>query len=178
MEINSGSSASIYTIGHSRHSIDAFIALLKQIHIECVVDVRGQPYSRHNPQFNRELFAGCLRAEGIGYTWSGKHLSGRPREARFYGPRGEVLWGKLMAIPEFHAALDLIAAEAQSRRLALVCAEEDPTRCHRRFLLAPPLAKRGLEILHLRGDGRTESESVLLKRQAKAQACGQQELFE
>lgn len=170
--------ATLYTLGHSRHSLDAFLELLKQNHVEGVVDVRGQPYSRRNPQFNRERLSGCLKAEGIGYTWSGKYLSGRPREERFYGPRGEVLWDRLGARPELHAELDWLAAKAQSFRLTLVCAEEDPMRCHRRFLLTPPLMQRGLEILHLRGDGRVEPESVLLERQASADACGQRVLFE
>jgi len=170
--------ATLYTLGHSRHSVDAFLELLKQKHIERVIDVRGQPYSRHNPQFNRERLSGSLKAEGIGYTWSGKYLSGRPREERFYGPRGEILWDRLGERPEFHTALDLLAAKAQSFRLALVCAEEDPMRCHRRFLLTPPLMQRGLEILHLRGDGRMEPESALLEREVLADACGQRDLFE
>lgn len=176
--MKSKTGATLHTVGHSRHSIDAFIALLKQNQIEGVVDVRGQPYSGHNPQFNREPLADSLRAAGIDYTWSGKYLSGRPREARFYGTRGEVLWDELRTRPEFHDALDLLAAEAQSRRLVLVCAEEDPMRCHRRFLLTPPLLDRGLEVLHLRGDGRAEPESALLQREAAENACRQQDLFE
>jgi uncharacterized protein (DUF488 family) len=72
----------------------------------------------------------------------------------------------------------LLAANARSLQLALVCAEEDPMRCHRRFLLTPPLMQRGLKVLHLRGDGRIEPESALLEREASAGACGQRDLFE
>lgn len=168
----------IYTVGHSRHALDAFIRLLKQNRIERVVDVRGQPYSRHNPQFNREHLSRCLEESGIDYTWSGRHLSGRPRDARFYGPEGSVLWDKLMANPELHAALDAVAAEARFRRIALVCAEEDPMRCHRRFLLTPPLIRRGIQVLHLRGDGRMEPESELREREAPAGASPQPDLFQ
>lgn len=175
--MNAATAASIYTIGHSRHSIDAFIFLLKQNRIERVVDVRGQPYSRHNPQFNREPFSRCLAAEGIDYAWSGEHLSGRPGEARFYGPGGEVLWDKLMTKPELHAALDSLAEAAQACRIALVCAEEDPNRCHRRFLLTPPLANRHLVVLHLRGDGRVQPESELLAREDAAEVSRQRDLF-
>jgi len=175
--VDSKSRATLYTLGHSRHTIDAFIALLKQHRIKRVVDVRGQPYSRYNPQFNRERLAGCLNAEGIDYTWSGEHLSGRPREARFYGASGEVLWDKLVTKPELQDALDALAAEARSRRLVLVCAEENPMRCHRRFLLTPPLSRHGVEVLHLRGDGRVEPESELLELEAASEASGQQDLF-
>lgn len=176
--MTSRTSAAIYTIGHSRHSMETFIALLKQNEIERVIDVRGRPYSRHNPQFNRERVSVCLAAAAIDYNWSGKHLSGRPREARFYGPGGEVLWEKIKAAPEFCAKLDSIAADALSCRLVLVCAEEDPTRCHRRFLLTPPLIERGLEVLHLRGNGQVEAESALLEQEGTAQARAQRGLFE
>lgn len=169
--------ASLYTLGHSRHSVETFIALLKQHRIERVVDVRGQPYSRYNPQFNRERLAGRLNAEQIDYTWSGEHLSGRPRERCFYASSGEVLWDKLAAKPELQAELDALAAKAHLHRLVLVCAEEDPMRCHRRFLLTPLLSRHGVEVLHLRGDGRVEPESELLEREALSQTSAQKDLF-
>lgn len=175
--MKSRTGATIYTIGHSRHSIDAFVALLKRSRIDQVADVRGQPYSRRNPQFNRERLAAWLQAEGIDYTWSGRHLSGRPADRQFYAAGGEVRWDKLAASPEFRSALDSLAGTARSCRLALLCAEEDPSRCHRRFLLTPPLLRRGLEVLHLRGDGRVEPESLYLERQAARQAERQRDLF-
>ncbi len=175
--MDSKSRATLYTLGHSRHTIEAFIALLKQHRIKRVVDVRGQPYSRYNPQFNRERLAGNLNAEEIDYTWRGEHLSGRPREARFYAASGEVLWDKLTAKPELQAALNALAAEARTHRLVLVCAEENPLRCHRRFLLTPPLSRRGVKVLHLRGDGRVERESELLEREAASEALEQKDLF-
>lgn len=177
MDMGAKSGIDIYTLGHSRHSIQAFIALLHQHGIQRVVDVRGQPYSRRNPQFNRERLAICLSVERIDYTWSGEHLSGRPRGARFYGPRGEVPWSELMAEPKLQAALDTLVTDARCRRLALVCAEEDPVRCHRRFLLTPPLSRRGIEVLHIRGDGRIEPESALIETEAGAKESGQQDLF-
>ena len=174
----SQSAPTIYTLGHSRHSLDAFIGLLRQNRIERVVDVRGQPYSRHNPQFNREHLSRCLEESGIDYTWSGRHLSGRPRAARYYSPQGNVLWDKLMASSDLRAVLDSIVAEVRVRRIALVCAEEDPTRCHRRFLLTPLLVRRGIEVLHIRGDGRTEPESELAEREVSAGASRQRDLFQ
>ncbi len=105
-------------------------------------------------------------------------MSGRPPDPRFYGPDGNVLWDKLMANPKLQAALDSIAVEARFRRIVLVCAEENPMRCHRRFLLTPPLIRRGIQVLHLRGDGRTEPESELKEREASAGASRQQDLFQ
>ena len=72
----------LYTIGHSRHAIDAFIDLAEHHCISLFVDVRGQPYSRFNPQYNRERFRESLAEHGIDYSWLGARLSGRPTDAK------------------------------------------------------------------------------------------------
>ena len=151
----------VYTIGHSTHPIERFVALARANDIALVVDVRGQPYSRYNPQFNREAFEASLKAAGIGYAWFGDRLSGRPLEPDFYAPDGKVLWDKLRHWPALHEGLEEVLRRAGEVRLALVCAEEDPVRCHRRFLLTEPLVDRGAEVVHIRGDGRLEPEAVL-----------------
>jgi len=168
----------LYTLGHSRHALGDFIALLEKHAITLVVDVRGQPYSRYNPQFNREPLEQSLRAKGIDYAWRGDHLSGRPRQAEFYAANGEVLWERLAKSPALLNALDELGEECRARRLALVCAEEDPNRCHRRFLLTPQLITRGIEVLHVRGDGRLEDERSIRAGEKDSEATRQQDLFD
>lgn len=170
-------SRTIYTLGHSRHPLAAFLALLRDHQIDLVADTRGQPYSRYNPQFNRAPFERALREAGLGYLWVGDALSGRPRDPRFRGPDGAVLWGELQSAPEFVERLEEVAALARGRRLALVCAEEDPRRCHRRFLLTPALVARGVEVLHVRGDGRVESESDIAAAEQESGNGRQLNLF-
>jgi uncharacterized protein (DUF488 family) len=63
--------------------------------------------------------------------------------------------------PEFLAGLEELLELAAERRTAILCAEEDPRRCHRRLLITPALERRDVEVVHLRGDGRVESESSL-----------------
>jgi uncharacterized protein (DUF488 family) len=168
----------LYTLGHSRHALGNFIALLEKHAIVLVVDVRGQPYSRYNPQFNRESLEQSLRAKGIDYTWRGEHLSGRPKQPEFYAANGEVLWERLAESPALLTALDELREECCARRLALVCAEEDPNRCHRRFLLTPPLITRGIEVLHVRGDGRLEDERSIRAGEKRSEATRQRDLFD
>lgn len=151
----------IYSIGHSRHSVETFLDLLRKHRIDLVVDVRGQPWSRYNPQYNRERLRASLETGGIGYSWRGEHLSGRPKEREFYGPNGEVLWDKLRHWPALNRALDELRKDLAAKRIAMMCAEEDPNRCHRRFLLTPPLLERGASVEHIRGDGRLENEETL-----------------
>ena len=163
------SSTTVYTIGHSRHRVEDFIDLLISYGIETVIDTRGQPYSRFNPQFNRDALEASLREHGVGYDWRGDHLSGRPRERRFYSADGKVLWEQLRAWPALQGALEELAKRAEQELLALMCAEEDPRRCHRRFLLTPSLVERDVEVIHIRGDGRVERESAIQKEQESDQ---------
>ena len=155
----------IFTLGHSRHPIERFIELAKTHGVELIVDVRGRPFSRFNPQFNRERFRAALAAAGIDYAWMGETLSGRPEATEFYGADGEVLWDKLRDWPPLHDGLAEVMRKSRDTTLALVCAEEDPLRCHRRFLLTPPLAAQGAEVVHVRGDGRLESEPEVAARE-------------
>ena len=72
-----------FTVGHSNHPIGKFIELLRLHAIELVCDVRSTPYSRFNPQFNRETLLGELKKHGIGYIFLGRELGGKPRDPAF-----------------------------------------------------------------------------------------------
>lgn len=169
---------SIYTLGHSRHPIERFVALAEGAPIELIVDVRGQPFSRFNPQFNRERFRAALESAGVGYLWLGETLSGRPTDPRFRDADGGVDWGAVRVWPAFQADIGRVADKAGEARLALVCAEEDPRKCHRRFLLTPPLIEKGLTVLHVRGDGRIETEEEVGARDRLKRDRAQLDLFE
>jgi uncharacterized protein (DUF488 family) len=151
----------VYTIGHSRHPWDKFLALLQRHGIQRVVDARSRPFSRFNPHFNRDRMKAALAAAGIAYDWRGEALGGRPTDPRFLGSDGaldrEALWGWDV----LQTGLEEVASRASAERQALLCAEENPMTCHRRSLLTPPLLKRGLDVLHIRGDGRIEPEREL-----------------
>jgi uncharacterized protein (DUF488 family) len=162
----------LHTIGHSNHSLEKFLALLDRHGIRCLVDVRGQPYSRFNPHFNRVRLATALAAAGMEYRWEGTHLSGRPTDPEMLAIDGKPDWTRVMASPGFNATLDVVVAGAATRTV-LMCAEEDPRRCHRRFLLTPPLLARGVGVRHVRGDGRVEDEADI----AQAEAPPQGDLF-
>jgi len=164
----------VHTIGHSKHPWDRFLALLKQHGIALVVDARSRPFSRFNPQFNRERFAKALGEAGIAYAWRGEALGGRPADARFHRADGTLDLEALWSWPALREGLDEVAAEAAARPVAMLCAEEDPMRCHRRVLLTPPLVERVIEVLHIRGDGRIEPETELA---TQARATRQPDLF-
>lgn len=68
----------IWTVGHSRHELPALLGVLRGPGIEVVADIRSQPFSQYNPQFNREKFSAALAESGLGYLFLGAELGGRP----------------------------------------------------------------------------------------------------
>lgn len=79
----------VFTVGHSNHSMDDFLALLAGRGIGAVEDVRSAPYSRFAPRFDREALAAALRGAGVAYDWLGRALGGRPDDPACYR-RGRV----------------------------------------------------------------------------------------
>jgi len=137
----------LYTIGHSNHPFSRFLELLLRHGIGLVVDVRRQPYSRHNPQYNRERLAGELRSAGIDYRYLGDKVGGRlPLSAEQIYQRAEFKQG----IQELSKLAD------QGVQTTLLCAEEDPRHCHRHHLLEPALTACGIRLKHIRGNGLLE----------------------
>lgn len=150
----------LYTIGHSRHSLKHFLQLLQQHHIDTLVDVRSHPYSRWAPHFKREPLSSSLQDDGIGYVFLGRELGGRP-EGEFYDESGHIDYGLRSKAPDFRAGIARLVEMATGERLAILCAEEDPSRCHRRLLVTPALVSHGVEVRHIRGDGREQTEREL-----------------
>jgi uncharacterized protein (DUF488 family) len=141
----------IYSIGHSSHQIDRFLALLRQHGIQLVVDVRSSPYSRYVPQANRETLARALEMGGIAYRWFGDRLGGKPE--------GTIAdYDKLRASPAFRQGVADLLTLASEQRVAIMCSEGDHRRCHRHKLIAPALLQEGAHVLHIQPDGTVVDE--------------------
>lgn len=153
--------AEIWTVGHSTHELPALVDLLRRHRIEVVADVRSQPFSRRNPQFNRENLSSHLVAAEIKYVFLGKELGGRPPESEFYDGKGHVLYGAVAKSERFGSGLERLLTGASQYRVAVLCAEEDPARCHRRLLISQVLAERGVAVRHIRSDGSMITEEDL-----------------
>src|SRR5262249_8927420 len=146
----------ILTVGHSNHEERDFLELLRGAGVELLADVRVNPRSRY-PQFNRSALAGYMKASGIGYAPLGADLGGR-REPLPDSIKAAVEDGCCggpadhMASDKFGAGLGMLEELAGERRTAVMCAEADWTRCHRR-LIADALTVRGWRVLPLGPDG-------------------------
>jgi uncharacterized protein (DUF488 family) len=140
------------TIGHSNRPIEEFLRMLEAHGVELLVDVRTIPKSRHNPQFNRETLPLSLARAGIAY----RHIQGlggmrMPRtdsintawqNDRFRG------YADYMQTAEFAANLVALEQLAADRKVAIMCAESVPWRCHR-SLIADALTARGIPVSHI-----------------------------
>jgi uncharacterized protein (DUF488 family) len=139
----------LLTIGHSTHPIDEFIQLLKDHGVKEIVDVRSIPKSRHCPQFNSEPFEESLWKAGIGYTHIEKlgGLRHSKKDSVNLGWRNASFRGfaDYMATPEFSEGLDELTRIARMRRVAIMCAEAVPWRCHR-SLIADAMSGKGWEV--------------------------------
>lgn len=152
----------IFSIGHSNHPFEKFMSMLKQNEIELVVDTRSQPYSKFAPHFSSGSIEALLKKEGIDYLFLGKELGGRPQEPEFYDSEGHVLYWKLANTPKLKEGVQRLEEEAKSKRVAIMCSEEDPTCCHRRLLVGKVLSGRGTDLKYIRSDGRIQSEDDLI----------------
>jgi uncharacterized protein (DUF488 family) len=172
----------LFTIGHSNHPIETFLDLLGRQQIEWVLDVRSSPYSQYATQFNREVLANFLQAEGIRYVFLGDTLGGRPQDAQFFDEQGHVLYDRVAQSAEFQESIDRLLDQpldaSQAGRAVLLCGEEDPTTCHRRLLVGRVLRRRGVNVLHIRGDGRLQSEDEVAEEERFAKTKGQMTLFD
>jgi len=165
----------ILTIGHSNHTIDEFLALLKQHGIEVLVDVRSQPYSKYVPHFNSVNLKRAVESAGVRYVFLGKELGGKPEGREFYDAEEHAVYSRIAASEPFHRGIGRLLEGVRRYRVAIMCGEEDPTDCHRRLLVGKVLAERGVSIKHIRGDGRIQPEEEL-PQQNVTQKVSQMEL--
>ena len=139
----------LFTIGHSNHSIEAFVKLLLAHNIAQVVDVRTFPSSRFSPHFNQDALRESLAAAGINYLWAGKQLGGKGKTN-----------SQLRQTAAFRQAIKELIRQSQEQPTVMMCAEEDPFQCHRRYLLARSLMEdfSFVEIEHIRKDSTVQME--------------------
>jgi uncharacterized protein (DUF488 family) len=137
----------VLTVGHSTRPLAGFIALLAAHAVSRLIDVRTVPRSRHNPQFNGDTLPAALEVAGIGYA----HVAGLGGFRRTHPGSLNIGWRNVsfrgyadyMQTPEFAETLAGLIEQAARERIALMCAEAVPWRCHR-SLIADALVVHGI----------------------------------
>ena len=151
----------VYTIGHSNHDWGLFYRLLKPQGIQTLVDVRSKPVSRHASFANKRKLPALLEQEGIGHVHFGDSLGAKPSDPSLYDAEGAPDYEKIAATPAFSEGVEELAELAGETVVAMMCAEEDPEKCHRRLLIGPPLLDQGIGLRHIRKDGSVQVEGSI-----------------
>ena len=149
----------VYTIGHSNHTWEPFVALLRQHEIKVLVDVRSKPVSRFAAFANRRRLPSLLEEVCISYAYLGDFVGGKPNDPSCYDGQGRPDYAKMASRGTFREGMDdLLVLTRQGPRTALMCAEEDPVKCHRRLLIGPALEEHGVTLVHIRKNGTTTNQ--------------------
>jgi uncharacterized protein (DUF488 family) len=142
----------IFTLGHSTLPIERFVALLHAYGIECLADIRTVPRSRHNPQFNGDTLADALKPENIEYVplpalGGLRHAS---KDSPNTGWRNTSFrdYADYMQTEAFEEGLATLIHMSRQKRVAIMCAEAVPWRCHR-SLVADALSVRGIPAVEI-----------------------------
>lgn len=153
----------LFTIGHSNHSIETFIALLQQNDVTALADVRSHPYSRYLPHFNQRSLKTALFDAGIRYVFLGRELGARSNDPTCYVD-GKALYERIASTELFSQGIQRILKGAETYKIALMCAEKDPITCHRAILVCQHLREFDLDINHILRNGNLEAHQHLEER--------------
>jgi uncharacterized protein (DUF488 family) len=163
-ESHASGDKAFYTLGHSDLESDHFVELLSNSRVKLVADVRSAPHSGRFPQFSQPVLQKMLEEGGISYLFLGEELGGRPDDLDAYRRDGVVDYRARRKSYAFGAGLERLIAEQKQRSVVLLCAEEDPLECHRFLMICPELVRAGVQPLHIRGDGRIETQEAAENR--------------
>lgn len=170
------SPVTVFTIGHSTHSLENFVSLLKAHGVTAVADVRSSPFSRFTPHFNRGTLQVSMKAAGIHYLFLGRELGARSDDPAHY-IRGKVSYERLAKSNRFREGIKRVLKGAKEHRIALMCAERDPLACHRTILVARALEEARAAVMHIGPDGAIESHSEALSRLMRELRIREDDLF-
>ncbi len=165
----------LFTIGHSNHPLDRFLAMLGDAGVTAIADVRSTPFSRRYPWFSQKALPKPLAQAGIAYVPLGDALGGRPADPALLRD-GVADYEAIARTPAFQAGLTRVIEGRARYRVCLMCAEREPLDCHRCLLVSRALAERGLAVGHILPDGTIEPQAETEDR-LLALTCEGEDLF-
>ena len=163
----------IFTIGHSNYDVERLIDMLRRYNINCVVDIRGTPYSKYNIQYNKETIQKTLEREGFIYIYMAKELAAKRINKVSYNAEGYSDFEKVVKEEEFIKGIERLRNGCKKGyRIALLGAMQDPIRCHRAILVGRALRDAGFKVKHILHDysigNQEDIEKSLLEKYYKA----------
>lgn len=148
MEFYRMNNITLFTIGYSDLKIDDFISILKKHRIDAIADVRSNPFSKYNPEFNINDLKKSLKNNGIKYVFLGEEFGARRSEVECYR-NGKVSYGLVPETQSFKKGINRLLTGIEKMRVSLMCAEKDPINCHRFVLICHHLRTQIDDIKHI-----------------------------
>lgn len=143
----------IYTIGHSNYTMERLIDMLEYYNINCVVDIRGTPYSKYNIQFDKEAIRYTLTNAGFVYIYMGKELASKRIRKNSYNNEGYSNFEEVIKEEEFKRGVERLKNGCEKGyKIILLGAMQDPIRCHRSILVGRELVKNDFDVKHILDD--------------------------
>lgn len=143
----------IYTIGHSNYTMERLIDMLKYYNINCVVDIRGTPYSKYNIQFDKEAIRYTLTNAGFVYIYMGEELAAKRIRKDSYNNEGYSNFEEVIKEEEFKRGVERLKNGCEKGyKIVLLGAMQDPIRCHRSILVGRELVKNDFDVKHILDD--------------------------
>ena len=143
----------IYTIGHSNYTMERLIDMLEYYNINCVVGIRGTPYSKYNIQFDKEAIRYTLTNAGFVYIYMGKELAAKRIRKNSYNNEGYSNFEEVIKEEEFKRGVERLKNGCEKGyKIILLGAMQDPIRCHRSILVGRELVKNDFDVKHILDD--------------------------
>ena len=159
----------VYTVGHGGRTVDEIVRQIRAKGIQFVIDVRSSPYSKYQPEFAQKPLAQALRDAGLTYGFMGHQLGGRPDDESCYD-NNYVNYEKVRAMPFFKEGIARLRTACERDYIVcLLCAEANPTQCHRSRMIGEALVQEGIEVEHLLKDGSSWSQEEVMHKHTGGQ---------
>ena len=153
----------LYTIGHGNRKSHDFLALLKEFGIEYLIDVRSQPYSKFNPQYNQNDLKFFLEDNGIRYVFMGDTIGGRPKDKSCYDSEGKVDYEVVKTKDFFINGIErLKTAYNKDINVVIMCSESKPRECHRSKLIGKVLNTENIILKHIDENGKIKDQATVI----------------
>ncbi|MFA4824394.1 MAG: DUF488 domain-containing protein [Methanoregula sp.] len=153
-----------FTIGYGDYPIELFLYFLQKTGIDTIIDVRSSPYSKYNLYFNRDNLEKSLIKNKIDYRYMGDKIGGRYSNPNLLFPDGTVNYLKVQNTEQFQDGINqVLSIISTGKKIALMCAEKEPERCHRFALISRVLQSKGIKVIHVRPEIKLQENEDLEK---------------
>lgn len=154
--------STLYSIGHGNKTFEEFDKELRSFDIQYLIDVRTKPFSKWNPTFNQDMLKCLVQRYGYTYVYMGDSIGGMPSDSSCY-TEGHIDYAKVAEKDFFQKGLArLLVAAEKELRVAIMCSESEPEKCHRSKLIGQELMKYGISLNHIIGVDKYQSQETVI----------------